>query len=80
MNPNEWLEMLSLYADELRKSGVQSVEIGPDSCRFTLAPWVEPVVSISREKLDEALDPLDDPTTFGGRVIGYERLRAARID
>jgi hypothetical protein len=66
--------VIAQHAPGLREAGVTSLEL--DDVKIAIAPAVPNVPIDMKEGKDPvAIDPLDDPETYGGRVPGFQRPR-----
>ncbi len=72
LTPAELLDLIVEKAANLRRVGV--LELGFGGVTLKLAPHEEPAAEVDLEDVEDRSDPMNDPTTFGGRVPGFSRL------
>lgn len=80
MTPAEWLTLLESRAILLRAAGVTEVSV--EGCTAKFAPFVPPrevqfpgmddASEPGAVSIEEHLNALDDPMTFGGVLPGYK--------
>jgi len=73
MTPEQLLDLIAAKAPRLRAAGVTQVTL--EGCAFSLGPDPTPATN-EQQAVDDDLDPLTDPETFGRR---REMPKVARV-
>jgi hypothetical protein len=73
--PAEWLDLLIRKAPALRDAGVKRIDLKGVVVELTERDAPAVADTASDEEHPDMMDPLEDPSTYGGRVPSFRRQR-----